>query len=49
MSLNNEVPLMRVHDELLTSNQCKDLRRGVICDELEVRVSIRATEFYIFC
>ena len=32
----------------LAGKQCKDLRRGVICDEREVRVTIRATKFYTF-
>ena len=32
----------------LTGNQCKDLRRGVICDKREVRVTIQATEFCTF-
>ena len=33
----------------LTGKQCKDLRMGVICDEKEVSVTIRATEFCTFC
>ena len=56
MSLNNEVPLMTEHDELclkliryLTGNQSKEFTMGVICDEWEVRVTIRAIEFYPFC
>ena len=32
----------------LAGKQCKDLRRGVTCDEREVWVTIRATEFYTF-
>ena len=32
-----------------TGSQGKDLRTGVICDERKVRVTIRVTEFCIFC
>ena len=33
----------------LTGNQCKDLRRGVICNKWEVCVTILAIEFCTFC
>ena len=35
--------------QYLTGNQCEDLRRGVICDEREVRVTMRTIEFCTFC
>ena len=33
----------------LTGNQCEDMRRRVLRDEREERVTIRATEFCTFC
>ena len=39
----------KVNTVLNWYSQCKDLRTGVICDEREVRVTIEATEFCIFC
>ena len=33
----------------LTGNLYNDLRMEAICDEREVRVTIRAIEFYTFC